>query len=49
MSYDILILDPHPRFKKGDEFISWYDRFTQWNEDYDYNDWSHSLYDIVTK
>lgn len=32
MSYDILILDPHPRFKDGDEFISWYDEVTQWNE-----------------
>ena len=42
MSYDILVLDKHKRFKTGDEFLAWYDQVTKWDEDIDYNDYRHA-------
>ena len=42
MSYDVLVLDKHKRFKTGDEFLAWYDQVTKWDEDIDYNDYRHA-------
>lgn len=42
MSYDVLVLDKHKRFKTGDEFLKWYDQVTEWQEDIDYNDYRHA-------
>lgn len=42
MSYDVLVLDKHKRFKTGEEFLKWYDQVTEWQEDIDYNDYRHA-------
>ena len=42
MSYDVLVLDKHKRFKTSDEFLAWYDQVTKWDEDIDYNDYRHA-------
>ena len=42
MSYDIMIIDRHPRFKDSKEFLEWYDDVTEWKEDLDYNDCEHA-------
>ena len=42
MSYDIMIIDRHPRFKDSKEFLEWYDDVIQWKEDIDYNDCEHA-------
>ena len=42
MSYDIMIIDRHPRFKDSKEFQEWYDDVIQWKEDIDYNDCEHA-------
>ena len=42
MSYDIMIIDRHPRFKDSKEFLEWYDDVTQWKENIDYNDCEHA-------
>ena len=42
MSYDVLVLDKHKRFKTGDEFLTWYNRVTIWAEDIDYHDYRHA-------
>ena len=42
MSYDIMIIDRHPRFKNNKEFLEWYDDVIQWKEDIDYNDCEHA-------
>ena len=39
MSYDVLVLDKHKRFKTGDEFLTWYNQVTKWDVDIDYNDY----------
>ena len=38
MSYDIMIIDRHPRFKDSKEFLEWFDDVTQWKENIDYDD-----------
>ena len=42
MSYDIMIIDRHPRFKDSKEFLEWYDDVIEWKEDLDYNDCEHA-------
>ena len=42
MSYDVLVLDKHKRFKTGDEFLTWYNQVTKWDVDIDYNDYRHA-------
>ena len=42
MSYDIMIIDRHNRFKNCKDFLKWYDGVTQWNEAVDYDDYSHT-------
>ena len=42
MSYDIMIIDRHPRFKDSKEFLEWYDDVTQWKENIDYDDCEHA-------
>ena len=42
MSWDILVLDKHKRFKTGDEFLGWYYQVMKWDEDIDYNDYRHA-------
>ena len=42
MSYDIMIIDRHPRFKDSKEFWEWYHDVTEWKEDLDYNDCEHA-------
>ena len=42
MSYDIMIIDRHPRFKDSKEFLEWFDDVTQWKENIDYNDCEHA-------
>lgn len=42
MSYDIMIIDRHTRFKNSKEFLEWYDDAVQWNEGFDYNDPEHA-------
>lgn len=42
MSYDIMIIDRHPRFKDSKEFLEWYDDVIQWKEDIDYDDCEHA-------
>jgi len=42
MSYDVMVLDRHPRFEKSKEFLSWYDKIIRWDEDLDFNDYSHA-------
>ena len=32
MSYDIMIIDHHPRFKNSKDFLTWYDDVTKWDE-----------------
>ena len=42
MSYDIMIIDHHPRFKNSKDFLTWYDDVTKWDDEVDYNDYSHT-------
>ena len=42
MSYDIMIIDHHPRFKNSKDFLTWYDDVTKWDDKVDYNDYSHT-------
>lgn len=42
MSYDIMIIDRHPRFKDSKEFLEWYDDVIEWKEDLDYDDCEHA-------
>ena len=42
MSYDIMIIDRHPRFKDSKEFLEWFDDVTQWKENIDYDDCEHA-------
>ena len=42
MSYDIMVIDHHPRFKKSKDFLSWYDNVTKWEDEVDYNDYRHA-------
>lgn len=42
MSYDIMIIDRHPRFKDSKEFWEWYHDVTEWKEDLDYDDCEHA-------
>ena len=42
MSYDIMIIDRHPRFKDSKEFLEWCDDVTEWKEDLDYDDCEHA-------
>ena len=37
MSYDIMIIDHHPRFKNSKDFLTWYDDVTKWDDEVDYN------------
>ena len=48
MSYDLLVLDKHKRFKTGDEFLGWYDQVTKWDEDIDYNDYRHATPSLLS-
>ena len=42
MSYDLMVLDKHERFKSSDDFLKWYDEVTEWSDDIDYNDYHHA-------
>jgi len=42
MSYDLMVLDKHERFKSSDDFLKWYDEVTEWSDDIDYNDHRHA-------
>ena len=42
MSYDLMIIDRHPRFKNSKDFLTWYDDVTKWEDEVDYNDYSHT-------
>ena len=42
MSYDLMVLDKHERFKSSDDFLRWYDEVTEWSDDIDYNDYHHA-------
>ncbi|MBQ2196864.1 MAG: hypothetical protein II407_07995, partial [Prevotella sp.] len=42
MSYDLMVLDKHERFKSSDDFLKWYDEVTEWSDDIDYNDYRHA-------
>lgn len=42
MSYDLMVLDKHERFKSSKEFLEWYDKVTEWSDDLDYNDYRHT-------
>ena len=42
MSYDIMIIDRHHRFKDSKEFLEWICDVTQWKENIDYDDCEHA-------
>lgn len=42
MSYDLMVLDKHERFKSSDDFLKWYDEVTEWSDDIDYDDYRHA-------
>ena len=42
MSYDLMVLDKHKRFKSHDDFLKWFDQVMDWEEDIDYNDYRHT-------
>lgn len=42
MSYYIMVVDHHQRFRNGKDFKGWYNDVTQWNDSVDYNDYHHS-------
>ena len=42
MSYDLMVLDKHERFKSSDDFLKWYDEVTEWSDDIDYHDYRHA-------
>jgi hypothetical protein len=37
-----MIIDHHPRFKNSKDFLTWYDDVTKWDDEVDYNDYSHT-------
>lgn len=42
MSYDIMVIDHHPRFKNCIDFLTWYDDVVKWEDEVDYNDYNHT-------
>lgn len=42
MSYDLMVLDKHKRFERKEDFLNWYNKVTEWEDDLDYNDYKHA-------
>ena len=37
-----MVLDKHKRFERKEDFLNWYNKVTEWEEDIDYNDYKHA-------
>ena len=37
-----MVLDKHKRFERKEDFLNWYNKVTEWEEDLDYNDYKHA-------
>lgn len=46
MSYDIMVIDRHHRFKNCKEFLSWYENVMQWKDEVEYNDYRHATENV---
>ncbi|MBR0047946.1 MAG: hypothetical protein IJP74_01330 [Prevotella sp.] len=42
MSYDLMVLDKHKRFKNHNDFVKWFEQEMDWEDDIDYNDYRHT-------
>jgi hypothetical protein len=38
MSYDLMVFEPASAPEERNEFLTWYKKLTQWNEEHSYND-----------
>ena len=46
MSYDLMVLDKHKRFERKEDFLNWYNKVTEWEDDLDYNDYKHATHEL---
>ena len=37
-----MVLDKHKRFERKEDFLNWYNKVTEWEDDLDYNDYKHA-------
>lgn len=42
MSYDLMVFNKDKEFANKAEFLTWYDKFTEYEEGVDYNDYKHT-------
>lgn len=46
MSYDLMVFDKNKKFEDRNQFMDWYDKLTEWEEEVDYDDYHHTTSEL---